>query len=168
MKFHSWSICYSPCLHHKQNQAYLYVLIQGSLLIYLTPFPIVTPFNNFCQFLFVCVSVGFYFRSPQIMASRSSQPPAKKQRGGMGKPPAGGGGTKGKKRQGVLTVEQLEADSVSQLAAQYWRGDNTKPFSSQVIIKYKICMWLDLHIVEITGLIHFLITCLHYPLQSNK
>ena len=73
------------------------------------------------------------------MASRSSQPPAKKQQGGMGKPPAGGGGTKGKKRQGVLTVEQLEADSVSQLAAQYWRGDNTKPFSSQVIIKYKIC-----------------------------
>lgn len=38
----------------------------------------------------------------------------------------------GGKSRGTLTVEQLEADEVSQLAAQHWRGDKVKPFSPQV------------------------------------
>ena len=49
----------------------------------------------------------------------------------------------GGKSRGTLTVEQLEADEVSQLAAQHWRGDKVKPFSPQVLfIRFIYSSWV--------------------------
>lgn len=66
-----------------------------------------------------------------IMATKPSQPPSKRQKG-PGKQGGGGESGKAKSKLGAVTVEQLESDNVSQLAAQYWKGKETKPFSPQV------------------------------------